>query len=140
MHRAREGGLAALGEGVQRLPVGRQCRIQVAPGALHLAQVVADTHGEKATEDFVARLALGEHLGQAVLGWPEPAGQPVCRRLVPAHEAAHQPVVVAQAGQCLLVVAGREGSVAAQPGQRGAQERDPRGDIGQHAIALWRSE
>ena len=76
---------------------------------------------------------LGEHLGQAALGWPEPAVQPVRHRLVPAHEGAHQPVVLAQLGQGLPVVAGREGGITAKPRERGAQERDPRGDIGQHA-------
>jgi hypothetical protein len=60
-----------------------------APGTLHLAQVVADAHGEKtgeepgaafySVEDFrglaadaadrlVGRPPLGEHLGQAALG------------------------------------------------------------------------
>jgi hypothetical protein len=36
-------------------------------------------------------------------------------------------------GHCLPVVAGREGGITAEPRERGAQERDPRGDIGQHA-------
>jgi acyl-CoA synthetase (AMP-forming)/AMP-acid ligase II len=112
------------------LPVGRQRRIQVALGALHLAQVVADAHGEKASEElgaafyrtqdlrglgayaadrFVGRPQLGEHLGQAALGWPEPAGQPVRHRPVPAHEGAHQPVVLAQLGHGLPVIAGHKG-------------------------------
>ncbi len=133
VRRAREGCLAALADGVQRLPAGRQCRIQVALGALHLAQVVADAHGEKASEERADGPPLGEHLCQAALGWPEPAVQPVRRRLVPAHEGAHQPLVLAQLGQGLPVVAGREGGITAKPRERGAQERDPRGDIGQHA-------
>jgi hypothetical protein len=43
-------------------------------------------------------------------------------------------------GQGLPVVAGRKGGITAKPSERGAQERDPGGDIGQHAVALWRSE
>ena len=151
---ARVGYAAAVAGRVQRLPVGRQGRIQVALGALHLAQVVADTHGEKASEElaaaldgvedlrglatypadrFAGRPPLGEHLGQAALGWPELAVQPVRHRPVPSHEGAHQPVVLAQLGQGLPVVVGREGGITAKPRERGAQERDPRGDIGQHA-------
>jgi hypothetical protein len=76
---------------------------------------------------------LGEHLGQAALGWPEPTAQPVRRRQVPAHEGAHQPVVLAQFGQGLPVVVGRGGGITAKPREHGAQERDPCGDIGQHA-------
>ena len=138
--RTHEGRLAALAGRIQRLPVGRRCRIQVALGALHLAQVVAGAHGEKATEGLAGRPPLGEHLGQAALGWPEPTVQPVHHRQVPAHEGAQQPVVLAQLGQGLPVVVGGEGGITAQPRERGAQERDPRGDIGQHAIALWPSE
>ena len=51
---ARVGCLAALADRVQPLLVGRQCRLQVAPGALHFAQVVADARGEKASEEFSA--------------------------------------------------------------------------------------
>ena len=154
VRQAQMGCLAALAGRVQRLPVGRQCRIQVALGSLHLAQVVADAHSEKASEvlgaafdrvedlrglaayaadRFAGRLPLGEHLCQAALGWPEPAVQPVRHRLIPAHEGVHQPLVLAQLGQGLPVVAGRKGGITAQPRERGAQERDPRGDIGQHA-------
>ncbi len=140
VRRAREGWLAALTEGVQRLPVGRQRRIQVALGALHLAQIVPNAHGEKASEERADGPPLGEHLGQAALGWLEPAVQPVRHRPVPVHEGAHEPVVLAQVGEGLPVVAGREGGIAAKPRERGAQERDPGADIGQHAIALWRSE
>ena len=140
VRRAREGCLAALAEGVQRLPVGRQCRIQVALGALHLAQVVPNAHGEKASEERADGPPLGEHLGQTALGWPEPTVQPVRHRPVPVHEGAHEPVVLAQLGQGLPVVADRAGGITAQPRERGAQERDPGGDIGQHAIALRRSE
>ena len=133
MRRAGDGCLAALAGLLQRLPVGRQCRIQVALGALHLAQVVADAHGEKASEELAGRPQLGEHLCQAALGWPGPSAQPVRRRLVPAHQVAHQPVVLAQLGQGLPVVVGREGGITTQPREHGAQERDPRGDIGQRA-------
>jgi hypothetical protein len=69
VHRAGEGFLAALAEGVQRLPVGRQCRIQLALGALHLAQVIPNAHGEKAREERVGRPPLGEHVCQG-REWP----------------------------------------------------------------------
>jgi hypothetical protein len=134
VRQAGEAGLAALAGRIQRLPVGRQRRIQVAPGALHLAQVVADAHGEKVLEELAGRPPRGEHLSQAPLGWPGPAAQPVRRRQVPAHEGAHQPVVLAQLGQGLPVVAGGEGDITAKPRERGTQERDPRGDIGQHTV------
>src|SRR6185369_5122804 len=104
------------------------------PGALHLAQVVADTHSEKVLEELAGRPPRGKHLSQAALGWPEPAAQPVRRRQVPANEGAHQPVVLTQLGQGLPVVAGREGDITAKTRERGTQERDPRGDIGQHTI------
>ena len=133
MRRAGDGCLAALAGLLQRLSVGRQCRIQVALGALHLAQVVADAHGEKASEELAGCPQLGEPLCQAALGWPGPSAQPVRRRLVPAHQVAHQPVVLAQLGQGLPVVVGREGGITTQPREHGAQERDPRGDIGQRA-------
>jgi hypothetical protein len=154
MRQARVGCLAAHHGRVQRVPVGRQRRIQVPLGALHRAQVVADAHSEKAGEEpgaacysaedlrglaayaadrLAGRPPLGEHLCQAALGGPEPAAQPVHRRPVPAHEGAHQPFVLAQFGLGLPVVVGREGGITAQPRERGAQERDPRGDIGQHA-------
>ena len=89
--------LAALADRGQCLPVGLQRRIQVAPGALHLAQVVADAHGQEATEEpgaarygaenlrglaaypadrRVRRPPLGEHFCQAGLGWPE---RPPCQ-------------------------------------------------------------
>jgi hypothetical protein len=133
---AHEGCRAALAESVQRLPIGRQRRIQVALGALHLAQDVVDVHGEKPGEEpganwhgvedlrglaacaadrFAGRPTLGEHLCQAALGWPEPAGQPVHHRPVPAHEGAHQPLVFAQVRQGLPEVAGRKDSITAQP-------------------------
>ena len=96
--------------------------------------------GRKPATDSPAARRSASTSCQAALGWPEPAGQPVRHRLVPAHEGAHQPVVLAQLGQGLPVVTGREGGITAQPRERGAQERDPRGDIGQHAIALRRSE
>jgi hypothetical protein len=156
--------LAALVVRAQRVPVGRLCRIQVAPGALHLAQVVADSHGEKASEEpyaafdraeylrglaacatdrFAGRSQLGEHLGQAALSWSQPAGQPVRRRQVPAHVGMHQPLVVAELGQGLPVVADRGGGITAQPRERATQEGDPRGDISQHArraaggVLIW---
>ena len=84
---------AALTGDVQRFPVGRQCRIQVALGALHLAQVIADPHGEEA---LAGRPPFREHLRQVAFGLPEPAAQPVRPRQVPAHEGAHQPVLIAQ--------------------------------------------
>src|SRR5215469_11946671 len=60
---ARMGCLAALAGRLQRLPVGRGCRVQVALGALHLAQVVADRSEEHTSElqsrrDLVCRLLL----------------------------------------------------------------------------------
>jgi hypothetical protein len=161
---AQMGWLAALTGRAQRVPVGRLCRTQVALGALRLAQVVADAHGQKASEKpgaaldlaedlrglaacpadrFAGRPQLGEDLCQAALGWPQPAAQPLPPRLAPTHEGAHQPVVLAQLGQGLPVVAGREGGITAQPRERGPQERDPRGDIGQHArrppgrVVIW---
>jgi len=48
------GCLAVLADRLQRSPVGRQCRVQTALGALHLAQVVADAHGAKAGEELGA--------------------------------------------------------------------------------------
>ena len=105
-------------------------------GALYLTQVVTDTHGEKTSEElgaafdsaqdlcglatyaadrFAGRPPLGEHLCQAALGLPEPAGQPVRHRPVPVHEGAHQPVALAQLGQRLPVVVGGEGGITAQP-------------------------
>ena len=63
------GRLAAdLTGAVQRLPVGRERRIQVALGALHLAQVMADPRGEVA---LASRPPLGECLGQSALSLPE---------------------------------------------------------------------
>ena len=92
----RCGGVGCFARRVQRFPVGRQCRIQVALGALHVTQVVADADGQKASEElgavfdsaddlrglaawtaagFVGSAQFGEHLGQAALGWPEPSVQ-----------------------------------------------------------------
>jgi hypothetical protein len=65
VRQAQMGWLAAFAGPLQRLPVGGQRSIQVALGALHLAQVVADTHGQKASEEpcrkhCVSRKGIGE--------------------------------------------------------------------------------
>ena len=68
MRHAQMGRLAAdLTGDLQRLPVGRERRIQVALGALYLAQVVADPGGEVA---LASRPPLGEGLGQAAFSLP----------------------------------------------------------------------
>jgi hypothetical protein len=56
------GWLAAFASPLQRLPVGGQRSIQVALGALHLTQVVADAHGQKASEELGAAFDGAEDL------------------------------------------------------------------------------
>jgi hypothetical protein len=115
---------------LQRPPVGGERRVEASLGPLHLAEVLADPHGQEALADGVQAV---DARGQGARGFGQPAAQPLGHAQVPADDRVQRPLALVHLGERAAAEGDLPLGVAVQLGQVRPLQRNGGADVGQQA-------